>query len=209
MRKISWGLTLTLSAIILGQSSALVLAKGNPIDRQVQQKFENAYGGECDSFLEGDTGRITPEIFKLTYYADYEGAPLSTFSLYKFPCYLGAYNESSVFYSANEYGEIMQIHFAFPEFDVTYLDDQDKILDQITQEGFSTYHALTNSNFDESVQTLYSHSSWRGIGDASSAGEWLFVRGRFILQNYDIDPTYDGEINPIRIYGEGKAPSEY
>jgi len=180
-------------------------AKPDSIDRAVQQKFETAYEGECDSFLAGDQGRITPEIFKLTFRHDYTNAPLSTYRLYKFPCYMGAYNESSVFFSADEYDQILQVHFAFPQFDVTYKDDQDEILDQITQTGFSTHHTLTNSSFDESTQTLHSRSAWRGLGDASSSGEWLFVRGKFILQTYDIDPTYDGEINPIRIYGDGIA----
>lgn len=191
-----------ISALILGTSTG-ALAKPDAIDRQVQQRFETAYEGECDSFVTGDQGHIVPEIFKLSFRHDYNNAPLSSYRLYKFPCYQGAYNESSVFFSANEYDEIRQIHFAFPQFDVTYKDEQDETLDQIIQTGFSTYHALTNSNFDETNQTLYSHSSWRGLGDASSAGEWLFVRGKFILQTYNIDPTYDGKINPIRIYGDG------
>lgn len=196
----------TLSAALVGalllSTSSAALAKPNVIDRAVQQKFEAAYEGECDSFLAGDQGRITPEIFKLSFRHDYNNAPLTVYRLYKFPCYQGAYNESSVFYGADDYDQILQIHFAFPQFEVTYKDEQNEILDQISQTGFSTHHTLTNSSFDETTQTLHSRSAWRGLGDASSAGEWLFVRGKFILQNYEIDPTYDGEINPIRIYGQ-------
>jgi hypothetical protein len=34
------------------------------------------------------------------------------------------------------------------------------------------------------------------VGDASSTGTWLFRDGRFSLVQYEVDASYDGQINP-------------
>lgn len=212
MRKTSWGLTLTLSAIILGQSATLALAKGNPIDRQVQQKFEHAYQGLCDTLEPNSVfGPAKAIINVLEYKLDYEEANQAPhqFRLYNFPCYSGAYNFSSVYYGVNEYDEIKQIHFAFPELDIVHTNDTDEAVKSITITGFNTHEALTNSGFNEETGSLFSFSKWRGLADASSSGEWIFQRGKFVLVTFDVDASYDGEMNPVRVYGEGKASSDY
>ena len=211
MRKISRGLTLSLSVIILAQITPFALAKGNRIDSMVQQKFQNAYEGLCET-LEPDSsfGPATPTLNVLEFNYEYEtNQPAHKFRLYEFPCYTGAYNFSSVYYGADEYGEIKQIHFAIPEMAITYKDDADEIVDSITITGFRTHEALTNAGFDKETQSLFSFSKWRGLADASSSGEWAFHQGEFVLVTYDVDASYDGNINPVRIYGEGEAPSDY
>jgi hypothetical protein len=37
---------------------------------------------------------------------------------------------------------------------------------------------------------------WRGLGDASDSGTWLFRNGDFALVRYEVDASHDGEINP-------------
>ena len=54
------------------------------------------------------------------------------------------------------------------------------------------------------TRTVTSHSKWRGLGDASSSGQWLFHNGRFILKSYDADASYDGEINPQTVLDYGR-----
>ncbi len=55
---------------------------------------------------------------------------------------------------------------------------------------------LANSSYDEATKSISSHAKWRGVGDASSAGTWIFRDGDFTLVRYDVDASYDGEINP-------------
>lgn len=55
---------------------------------------------------------------------------------------------------------------------------------------------LTNSTFDEETKTITSNAYWRGIGDASSIGVWEFREASFALKRYEVDATYDEEVNP-------------
>ena len=46
-----------------------------------------------------------------------------------------------------------------------------------------------NSEFDEQERSLTSFNKWRGIGDLSSSGKWIFRDGDFTLVHYEVDPT--------------------
>ena len=200
-----------ISVLFMG-STVSVFAKPSALDLVVQQRFEAAYGEACDSILSGgEISNIKPTIYNLTFRYGYEetSAPPHPYKLYEFACFSGAYNQSSVYFGASEYGEIKQIFFAFPDFDVSYKDDADTIVDGVSMTGFSAWDTLTNPHFDEATQSFISHSAWRGLGDASSSGRWVFEQERFVLKTYDIDPTYDGEINAFRIYGEGEADNDW
>jgi hypothetical protein len=53
---------------------------------------------------------------------------------------------------------------------------------------------------------LTSWSKWRGVGDASANGTWAFKNGRFVLVKYDVDASYDGEINPQTVIDYDSPP---
>jgi Protein of unknown function (DUF1176) len=81
----------------------------------------------------------------------------------------------------------------------------------MTLKGFTSSGSLINSEFDPKTNSISSFSKWRGIGDASSNGTWVFEDGAFVLKNFDIDPTYDGESEAISVFKDGvllpqKAP---
>ncbi|WP_342587146.1 DUF1176 domain-containing protein [Kumtagia ephedrae] len=59
-----------------------------------------------------------------------------------------------------------------------------------------TDDALVNSFYDDASKSITSAAKWRGVGDASSSGTWMFRDGTFTLVRYDVDASYDGEINP-------------
>ena len=63
-----------------------------------------------------------------------------------------------------------------------------------------------NSSYDEASHTITSANKWRGVGDASDAGTWIFRNGRFTLVKYDVDASYDGEINPESVLDYYSAP---
>jgi len=181
-----------------------------PIDALVHERFLATYSGLCDDLLTGpDLTTTEPYIYQLFFRRSYQSSdqPDIEYRLYEYPCYAGAYNFSSVYFSANDYGEVEQIFFPFPDYDVTYKDEEETIVDQVTLNGFYAWENLTNPDFEPKTMTLYSNSKWRGLGDASSSGRWQFKEGRWLLKSFDIDPTYDGKISRIRIFGEGEPPT--
>ncbi len=210
-----------LAATIVAGATSPLLANGTaidpheeahpaPIDNLVQEKFLANYTGVCDGLLTGpDITAAEPYIYQIFYRSTYQqpDQPDIEYRLYEYPCYAGAYNFSSVYFSANEYDEIQQIFFAFPDYDVSYRDEEETIVKRITLNGFYSWENLTNPEFDQKSGTLYSNSKWRGLGDASSSGSWQFKLGRWVLKSFDIDPTYDGKFSRIRIYGEGEPPA--
>ncbi|VAW21019.1 hypothetical protein MNBD_ALPHA11-1747 [hydrothermal vent metagenome] len=192
---------------VMAQDTAIDPA---PIDALVHERFLAIYSGLCDELLTGpDLTATEPYIYQLFFRRSYQSSdqPDIEYRLYEYPCYAGAYNISSVYFSANDYDEVEQIFFPFPDYDVTYKDEEETIVDQVTLNGFYAWENLTNPGFDEKSMTLYSNSKWRGLGDASSSGRWQFKEGRWLLKSFDIDPTYDGKISMIRIFGEGKPPT--
>jgi len=194
-----------IGAMIAAATSPLV-AKDVSIDARVHERFLASYTGICDELLTGPDLTITePYIYQLFFRRTYQNSdqPDLEYRLYEYPCYAGAYNFSSIYFSANEYDEVEQVFFSFPDYDVTYKDEDETIVDQITLNGFYSWENLTNPDFDEASMTLYSISKWRGLGDASSSGRWQFKQGRWVLTSFDIDPTFDGKISMIRIFGEG------
>ena len=63
-----------------------------------------------------------------------------------------------------------------------------------------------NSFYDDTSKSLQFFAKWRGVGDASSSGSYLFRDGDFTLTKYDVDASYDEEINPETILDYDTAP---
>jgi hypothetical protein len=112
-------------------------------------------------------------------------------------CFAGAYNESHAYYLKQEYEGLRPIAFAEPFFDVRYEnDDFEGKVESISIEGMTSRMLLVNSFFDPDTLSIESFSKWRGIGDASSSGTWIFRDGGFVLKQFAVDASYDGEMNP-------------
>ena len=71
-------------------------------------------------------------------------------------------------------------------------------------DGFTATSELVNSEFDPKTNSISSFSKWRGIADAASNGTYAFVDGQFVLKDYDADPTFDEQQNPVTIMKNGK-----
>jgi hypothetical protein len=120
---------------------------------------------------------------------------------------MAAYNESAVYYVADAVTGVRQLQFAVPELDIRYEnDDHEGKVDSITVTGFQTEDTAINSAYDEATRTISTHALWRGVGDASSAGTYLFRNGRFALVQYDVDASYDGEANPETVVDYNTPP---
>ena len=93
--------------------------------------------------------------------------------------------------------------FATPELDVRYADgDKEAKVESVTIIGYTADDGLVNSFYDEKTMTIQSHDKWRGLGDASSSGTWLFRNGDFTLVKYDVDASYDESVRS----GDGARP---
>jgi hypothetical protein len=150
----------------------------------------------CQSSFSRD--ELIPESHTIKYRYDYEdaSAPERSARLFGFLCNRGAYNESRVYIYANENDELRMLNFAVPELDIRYRnDDPEQEVEEIYVIGYRTVPELVNSSYDPDTRTLTSWTKWRGVGDASSTGKWLFRDGEFSLVRYDVDASYDGEIN--------------
>lgn len=116
--------------------------------------------------------------------------------IFRFLCSRGAYNEGHVYIMANAEGVMKPVPFATPELDIRYEDAEHTKVESTAIIGFQSEMELVNSSFDPNTLTITSDARWRGVGDASTSGTWLLRDGEFSLVKYDVDASYDGEINP-------------
>ncbi|QPC88732.1 DUF1176 domain-containing protein [Mesorhizobium sp. NBSH29] len=176
----------------------------------VKKRFASAYGGACRT-LEPDAepGAADPveSIVAFRQKSDAASDPERQARLFRFPCDQAAYNSAEVYYLASPEGFVQALQFATPELDIRYEsnDDQAKV-ESVTVMGFTATDKLVNSDYSPETHTIESYNKWRGIGDASTIGRWLFRDGSFTLVKYDVDASYDGEINPEPVLDYDTAP---
>ena len=132
--------------------------------------------------------------------ADAADQPDRMVTLYRFFCNSGAYNELHVFFMKNIYDELQPLAFPEPTIHVNYEneDSEGKVLG-IKIIGMQSNSQLVNSDVDPAKNTITSFSKWRGVSDASSNGLWILKDGAFVLSTYDVDASYNGEIDPVNV----------
>ena len=162
--------------------------------------------------FEGQRGRCLapgayedePQVHELTFRYDWdEPDRVRTMTLYQFWCAGGAYNIFDLFYLEDEYGEVSPVNFAYPSVAVTYADDMQEVLDTIAIRDFRATDLVGIATFDPETQSIHSFVKWRGLGDAAESGTWVFENGAFRLDYFEVDPTFDGEINRIVVLENG------
>ncbi len=169
---------------------------------EVEGRFRAVFEGRCDT-AEADSHIESqpPEMHEIRFKHEYESdGSEQVVTLFVMLCDRGAYNETQVFLLANEYGEILPLQFAEPALKISYEnDDFEASVQSVKVQGMIASDMLANAFYDPKSRSITSHSKWRGIGDASSTGLWRFKEGRFLLTRYEVDASYDGEINPQTI----------
>ena len=159
--------------------------------------FEAMAADTCDASGLGSEDS-PPESHAIPFRYSYDAPedPERTAHLFRFFCLRGAYNEIHVYFFSDGEGTVSPLYFAEPQYDVRYAGDSDETVEAVTVTGFSATGQLVNSGYDPQTRTIAAHSLWRGMGDVSSSGAWVFVDGSFRLVHYEVDASYDGEINP-------------
>jgi len=172
---------------------------------QAKKAFLATYGDQCDKDLLANE----PETFSITYKGKdaAAGDPDKETRLFHFSCSAAAYNESSVYYISDDVSGVRQLQFTEPEMDIRYVNnDSEGKLESMHVIGFQTTGWAVNSNYDKDAHTITTFNKWRGVGDASSSGTYLFRNGDFSLVQYDVDASYDGEENPQTVVDYNTAP---
>lgn len=127
--------------------------------------------------------------------------------LIRFACDSTASNQTHAYYLWSKAAGATAIGFATPELDIHYEgNDSSKTLEGVDVIGFNTETLLANSAFDPNIQSIVSAEKWRSAGDASSSGTWLFRRGAFSLVHFEVDASYDGQVNPQVVLDYNSAP---
>lgn len=176
---------------------------------QAKKAFAASYGTECDRNTPEGKPAGEPAIHAIRYRDKDAGEndPEREVRLFRFFCRMAAYNESVVYYLWDEAAGVRQLGFAVPELDIRYEnDDHEGKVQSITVTGFRTEDTATNSDYDEGTRTISTYAKWRGVGDASSNGTYLFRNGDFALVQYDVDASYDGEANPETVVDYNTPP---
>lgn len=175
------------------------------VQEHARTRFAASRAADC---TDGIAEAAAPETHQIEFHYATDAADqrVRTARLFRFFCSRGAYNETHAFYLADDYGELRALHFATPELDIRYEDDSNEKVRSITMMGVNAAAGLVNSAYDPATLTLTSHAKWRGIGDASSIGTWIFRNGDFTLIKYEVDASYDGEIEHETVVDYDLAP---
>ena len=170
------------------------------------KSFVALFGANCPISNEVLAGSQAPQSWELEFKSDEnsEGALDSRAVLFRFPCMMAAYNESAVYFLAGREG-LFPVSFAQPDLAISYEDEEHAKLKAMAIKGFGSVFELVNSDFDPVAKTIGTFSKWRGIGDASSNATYTFREGRFVLTEYDADPTYNEEMDPVTLVKDGKV----
>ncbi len=176
----------------------------------VKKRFSADYSGICQTLeptAEAGAAEPTAETIAFRHHADAETDPERQARLFRFQCGWGAYNSIEVYYLADDIGELRQLHFATPELDIRYENDNfEGKVQSINIIGYTAAHQLLNSGYSAETKSIDSSSKWRGIGDASSIGRWIFRDGDFTLVKYEVDAAYDGKVSHETVLDFDTAP---
>jgi hypothetical protein len=176
---------------------------------QAQKAFAAAYGDQCDKETPDGKPVTEPTAYSIRYKDKDAGAndPEREVRLFRFFCRMAAYNESAYYYVADDVNGARQLQFAVPELDIHYENnDSEGKVEAINVTGFQAQDAAINSDYDEANRTITTSARWRGIGDASSTGTYLFRNGNFALVQYDVDASYDNEVDPQTVVDYNTPP---
>ncbi len=170
--------------------------------------FSTLYGRDCPQAPDRDASdQVQSYTIPFNYSHESLDAPKHEARLFRFYCGSGAYNENHAYILANEEGGLTPLQFATPETSVQYENgDSDGKVEDIRIVGYTADDMLVNSTYDADTLTLTSYNKWRGVGDAFSAGTWIFREGTFTLVRYDVDASYDGEKDPITVLDYHTGP---
>lgn len=185
------------AALLLGVAPSH--AQGEDIEKAAKKLHAQIGGDYCQSLDEAYDAEDAYQSWTFSYPMSWgaEGEE-EEITLVRIWCMSGAYNEVHAYYTHGEFEGLRPLAFAVPAHEADYENEdalEGDLLD-LKVVGMNATTFLVNSQFDPETRAITSFGLWRGIGDASDAGTWEFMDGRWTLTYFEIDASYDGEMNP-------------
>lgn len=184
-------------------------ALADDLDAQAVAMFEAIYG--ADQCLRYADDRPAPTRREFAMADHSENVTVTTF---EFECDFGAYNLVRAFLMHTEINGLRPVPFVVPVPNVRYQETAENKEDvsvgpveRIDILGYRTSMTLLNPEIDDATGQIVTQELWRGIGDASSSGTWDLTPGGYVLRQYSIDATYNGEIDPVTVLDLREAES--
>lgn len=119
-------------------------------------------------------------------------------------CMLGAYSVYTTLFLDDGEG-LRPLAFPQPELDIVRVGRDWATLESVAITGWRAETALVDPVFDPRTGLLESVVRWRGLGDASERRVYALHEGRFVLERYEVDPTYDGAQDYILLFARGRT----
>jgi hypothetical protein len=196
-------------ASLMGLAGPLLLApntwaQSSNLVKSATDMVRNAGSAEC-SLLEPErqADGFTPDIYTFQHKETYEDAA-KTYRLIRVPCWLGAYNQGDMYVLVDPYDTLSLMSFAVPQYVVKYRDsDEPTHVRSARVTGYTSRLTVVMSEFHPDKLEITELNLSRGIGDASTRAAWRFKNGGFGLRWFDLDASYDGEINPKTLVNFG------
>lgn len=186
------------SLVALAAASAFAApALADDLDDRAKAVFAQAFGELCAAaFLEDGELDEPPQRYDVMAASSYDQpAPVV---LWQFRCNVGAYNLQSVFLARTDYSGIVPLSFARPDLSVILEDPEnyESAVKEVRITGWSASPEVINGSFDPATGRLTATGLWRGLGDASDTAVWVLIDEGFRLVHFEVDATYDGQVNP-------------
>lgn len=197
IRPLLWPLLAAFSLAV-----APVSAQDNSLEKQAKKLHALAGGEMCEPLENAGEMEGSYESWTFSYTPELGGqVDDEEITLIRIWCMSGAYNVLHAYYTYRAYEGLMPLSFAVPNIRTPEDTEESRSADfgGVELLGMDGTTILTNSEFDPETRNITEHSLWRGVGDASSSGLWAFNDGEWTLVVYEVDASYDGQVNPHAI----------
>jgi hypothetical protein len=164
-----------------------------------------AFAGSCWSLSEeGITGGARTELpvsYDVTIAGDGVFEP-TNYVVWEVLCDMAAYNVLYIYWTEGEFGDLRPIAFPKPGYtaEMERADDPESPVKSLALTGWMATSTLINPTFDPATLTFMHFYKYRGVGDAAETGTWVMGHEGVTLVNFEVDASYDGEINPLPLY---------
>ncbi|MCO6362299.1 DUF1176 domain-containing protein [Paracoccus sp. 08] len=195
-----------IQAIALLAILAATPSLADDLDAQAIHMFEAVYGSEQCPYYAQEKPSPTRREFQVEGYSE-----AVTVTTVEFDCALGAYNEVQAFLIHTEMDGLRPASFATPVLDIAYVETAENRddpavgpVESLDIVGYKAAATLINPSIDDATGQIVTEERWRGLGDANSSGVWDLTADGYVLRSYEVDATYDGEVDRVTVLDLGQ-----
>jgi hypothetical protein len=195
----------TLPVLLLISAAFPALAQEKATPEKVLAASKVAFAGSCWSLSEEGVAAGAPTDVPVRYdvtVPGQDGAEPASYVVWEVLCDLAAYNVLYVYWVEGEYIGLKPLSFPVPVYtaEMERPEDTESPVKSMAVTSWTSVDKLVNPAFDPATLTFSHFNKYRGIGDASESGTWVLGHEAANLLSFEVDASYDGEINPIPLF---------